>query len=67
MRFDANIHSGWNTQVLPEGARPSYNIYRWQGKVKGSCAVGEIRMHGVVAINDSNPTYSCTPNLVLDG
>ena len=24
-------------------------------------------MHGVVAINDSQPTYQCTPNLVLDG
>lgn len=46
---------------------PAYNIYRFQGTKKGSCRIGEIRLNGSESIADNNPTYSCTPKLIIDG
>ena len=33
--------------------------------MKGSCRVGEFRLTGVDVIADNNPTYSCTPNVIV--
>jgi hypothetical protein len=66
--FGNEIHEGWNYvsyRDLPE--KPSYNVYRYWGKVAGSCRVGEFRLTGVDVIADTNPTYPCTPNLMISG
>lgn len=66
--FGNEIHEGWNYvsyRDLP--SKPSYNVYRYWGKVAGSCRVGEFRLTGVDVIADTNPTYPCTPNLIISG
>jgi hypothetical protein len=47
--------------------KPSYNQYRYWGKVAGSCRVGEFRLTGVDVIANNDPTYTCTPDLVIAG
>ena len=64
---DAQVHEGWNFYTFEDGSKPAYNIYRFQGSTSGSCRVGEIKLTGIDSINDNNPTYSCTPELILDG
>lgn len=64
--FGNEIHEGWNYVSYRDlTTKPSYNVYRYWGKVAGSCRVGEFRLTGVDVIADTNPTYSCTPNLIV--
>lgn len=60
------MHEGWNSHDFESGKQPAFNIYRFQGATSGSCRIGEVRLHGVESIADNNPTYSCTPKLVVD-
>lgn len=64
---DASVHEGWNSKDFEAGSEPSYNIYRFQGKVAGSCRIGEVKLHGVESIDDDQSTYACTPKLMVDG
>ena len=63
---DASVHEGWNSHDFEEGAQPSYNIYRFQGKQSGSCRVGEVKLHGKESIDNDSTSYSCTPKLILE-
>ena len=65
--IDASVHEGWNSIDFDSGSQPAYNIYRFQGKVSGSCRIGEIRLHGIESIDDNNASFSCTPKLMVDG
>jgi hypothetical protein len=64
--IDDQVHEGWNIKDWETG-QPSYNIYRYQGHKAGSCRVGEVRLDGLVTINDNTNSYACTPKLVIDG
>ena len=65
--MDKSVHEGWNSlDFEEEGSRPAYSVYRFQGAVKGSCRIGEVKLHGVEAIADDEPIYSCTPKLRID-
>ena len=63
---DKNIHEGWNDKKF-EGVLPSYNIYRFKGAKLGSCRISEVKIFGVVAIDNDQTSYSCTPKLNLEG
>ena len=66
--FGVNIHEGWNYLSFRDNdTKPSFNAYRFWGKKPGQCRVGEFRLTGVDVIADNNPTYSCTPTVIVDG
>ena len=66
---DNNVHGGWNYQkwnsTLQNG--PKYRYFRYFGKAAGSCLINEIVFTGVETVDDSNSTYSCTPQLYENG
>ena len=49
--IDKSVHEGWNALDF-EDDQPSYNIYRFQGAIAGSCRIGEVKLHGVESIDD---------------
>lgn len=65
--YSDEIHEGWNyISYRDDGvSKPSYNSYRFQGKVQGSCKITEFKLHGVQAIADENASYSCTPKIFI--
>lgn len=63
---DGNVHEGWNYKKFDEPAsRPTYRVYRFFGKVTGSCDIKEIKLAGVKAIQDTQSTKTCPVGLVL--
>lgn len=66
LTLDATIHEGWNTFEWASN-KPSYQKYKWSGATAGSCRIGEIKYTGVVAVNDNNPSISCTPVMTIGG
>ena len=64
--IDAGVHEGWNTKDFDE-EQPSYNIYRFQGAIAGSCRIGEVKLHGVESIDNDDESFTCTPKLNVDG
>ena len=63
--IDKSVHEGWNSHDFEE-EQPSYNIYRFQGSVSGSCRIGEVKLHGIESIDNDETSYSCTPKLIID-
>ena len=62
-----SVHEGWNSlDFEEEGARPSFNIYRFQGTTNGSCRIGEVKLHGVESIDSDSESHTCTPKLIVD-
>ena len=59
------MHEGWNSLDF-ENELPSYNIYRFQGSISGSCRIGEVKLHGVESIDNDDSSYSCTPKLIIE-
>ena len=55
--IDASIHEGWNSHDFEEGSKPAFNIYQFYGQYSGSCRVGEVRLHGIEAINNDSSSY----------
>lgn len=64
LTLDATIHEGWNTFEWTTN-KPAYQKYKWSGATAGSCRIGEIKYTGIVAVNDINPSMSCTPKLKI--
>lgn len=64
LTLDATIHEGWNTFEWTTN-KPAYQKYKWSGATAGSCRIGEIKYTGIVAVNDNNPSMSCTPKLKI--
>lgn len=65
--IDSSVHAGWNSYAFPKSSKPSYNIYRFYGTSQDACRVGEIKLIGIVFINDNQSYFECEPVLVLDG
>ena len=63
--IDKSVHEGWNSLDFEEN-QPSYNIYRFQGSIAGSCRIGEVKLHGIESIDNDDSSYSCTPKLLID-
>jgi hypothetical protein len=63
--IDKSVHEGWNSMDF-EDSQPSYNIYRFQGSIAGSCRIGEVKLHGIESIDNDDSSYSCTPKLLID-
>jgi hypothetical protein len=54
--------------TFASGQEPKYRYYRYFGKAKGSCMVGEVAFRGVEVIDDNSSTYSSCPiELILNG
>lgn len=49
--INKSVHEGWNSHDFEE-EQPSYNIYRFQGSVSGSCRIGEVKLHGIESIDN---------------
>ena len=63
---DSGVTAGWNVHTFPETSKPSYNMYRFYGTTEGSCRLGEIKLVGIVYINDRSNYFECDPELHLD-
>ena len=50
--IDASVISGWNTHTFPATSKPSYNLYRFVGEAKGACRISELKLIGIIYIND---------------
>ena len=64
--LDAGVHEGWNEHFF-ETNKPAYQIYRFSGKQKGSCRIGEVKMYGIESIKNEATSFACTPKLILQG
>lgn len=65
---DNNAHTGWNyVEWALEADYPKYKQFRFTGDVAGSCVINEIQLHGIETIADLASTYSCLPNLIVQG
>lgn len=61
------IHEGWNYYNQPEGQEFKYRYYRFYGSGSGSCMVGEISLRGYEVIDNTDPTYTCSASVYLQG
>jgi DUF2075 family protein len=64
-----DLHNGWNTHIWDSDdgdTMPSYNSYRFLGSGAGACRVSEVKIVGVVAIDNEESTYDCTPVMTVD-
>ena len=61
---DSSIHEGWN--YIKFDTEQRYDTYKFEGAVTHSCEVGEIKLIGIVVLDDNNPTYSCTPEAIIN-
>lgn len=66
LTLDSTIHEGWNTFEW-DTSKPAYQKYKWTGATAGSCRFGEIKFHGIVAVDDTNTSTVCTPKLWIGG
>jgi len=66
LTLDATIHEGWNTFEWTSN-KPAYQKYKWSGATAGACRFGEVKFHGIVAVDDNNSSIQCTPKLWLGG
>lgn len=64
-----DIHEGWNYINFrdSETAKPAFNSYRFEGRLKDSCKVTEFRLTGVEAVADNASEYVCTPKIKIGG
>ena len=61
------MNEGWNEYIFPTTAqKPSYNRYRFTGSSLDSCRFSEVRLIGIVFIDDRTSYYECTPTLTID-
>lgn len=63
----ADVHEGWNYVDWEAGNYQNYRFYRFRGLggSNGPCRIHELTFKGNEVIEDSNSSYSCTPQLVL--
>jgi hypothetical protein len=63
----ADVHEGWNYVDFEQGSYPNYRYYRFRGLgiANGPCRIHELTFKGNEVIQDTNDSYSCTPQLVL--
>ena len=69
MLVDDTINEGWNYYEWETSAEyPKYRYYRFSstGNKANSCAINEIKLHGVEAMDDESATYECTAKLVIN-
>jgi len=66
--ISTDLHNGWNTHIWAsaDGDMPSYNSYRFLGSGAGACRVSEVKVVGVVAIDNDDSSYACTPVMTVD-
>lgn len=67
--YGQDVHEGWNyINYRESGAdKPAYNSFRFVGDEAGSCRVTEFKLLGVEAIADENPTFTCSPSIIING
>jgi hypothetical protein len=66
--ISTDLHNGWNTKIWDSDTdtMPSYNSYRFLGSGAGACRVSEVKIVGVVAIDNNDTSYACTPLMTVD-
>ena len=62
--MDSGIHKGWNSFDF-ENTR--VKTFRFVGKEKNSCRVGEVEVKGIEVFDSPDGEVSCTPKLTIGG
>jgi hypothetical protein len=66
LTFDDTIHEGWNTFEW-SGVKPAYQKYKLSGTTVDTVKFAEIKLFGVVVIEDNHSSTTCVPKAIIGG